>query len=77
VPWPYVPDSALAQPDRTVPNVTGRPLREAARTMHRRGFQVVVKGWGVIHHTWPAAGESAAPGTTVTMFAEPRPRSRP
>ena len=77
VPWPYVPDSALAQPDRTVPNVTGRPLREAARTMHRRGFQVVVKGWGVIHHTWPAAGERAAPGTTVTMFAEPPPVKRP
>src|SRR5437667_4147057 len=31
VPWPYVPDSAsAAPPDRIVPNVTGRPLREAA-----------------------------------------------
>ncbi len=77
VPWPYIADSALTQPERTVPNVTGRPLREAARSMHARGFQVVVKGWGVIHHTWPAAGERAAAGTTVTMFAEPRPRSRP
>jgi cell division protein FtsI (penicillin-binding protein 3) len=85
VPWPYVRDSARreggaeggAQPDRTVPNVTGRPLREAARAMHHRGFEVVIKGWGVIHHTWPAAGERAPPGTTVTMFAEPRPRSRP
>jgi cell division protein FtsI (penicillin-binding protein 3) len=73
VPWPYVPDSAPAQADRIVPNVTGRPLREAARTLHRRGFHVVVKGWGVIHHTWPAAGERAAAGATVTMFAEPPP----
>ena len=77
VAWPYVPDSAQAQVERTVPNVTGRPLREAARTLHRRGFRVVVKGWGVIHHTWPAAGERAAAGATVTMFAEPAPAPRP
>jgi len=75
--WPYVPDTATAQPDRVVPNVTGRPLREAARTLHRRGFHVVVKGWGVIHHTWPAAGERATAGTTVTVFAEPPPVTRP
>jgi cell division protein FtsI (penicillin-binding protein 3) len=73
VPWPYQPDSAQPQAERTVPDVTGRPLREAARALHRRGFHVVVKGWGVIHHTWPAAGERAPAGTTVTMFAEPRP----
>jgi cell division protein FtsI (penicillin-binding protein 3) len=77
VPWPYAPDSVQAQPERLVPNVTGRPLREAARTMHARGFRVVVKGWGVIHHTWPAAGERAEAGATVTMFAEPPPLSRP
>jgi hypothetical protein len=65
-------DSAAAQPKRAVPDVTGRPLREAARTLHRRGFRVVVKGWGVVHHSWPAAGDSAAAGKTVTLFAEPR-----
>ena len=68
---PYEPDSARAQPKRPVPDVTGRPLREAARTLHRRGFRVVVKGWGVVHHSWPAAGDSAAAGKTVTLFAEP------
>src|SRR4051812_36672994 len=64
VPWPYVPDSARAQPapDRTVPNVAGKTLRAAAGVLHRRGFQVVVKGWGIVHHTWPAAGESGAAG---------------
>jgi len=77
VPWPYVPDTATSQPDRIIPNVAGRPLREAARTLHRRGFKVVVKGWGVTHHTWPAAGEHATAGTTVTVFAEPPPLSRP
>jgi cell division protein FtsI (penicillin-binding protein 3) len=70
---PYAPDSTRAQPARAVPDVTGRSLREAARTLHRRGFRVVVRGWGVVHHSWPAAGANAAGGTTVTLFAEPRP----
>jgi membrane peptidoglycan carboxypeptidase len=65
-------DSVGALPKRAVPDVTGRPLREAARMLHRRGFRVVVKGWGVVHHSWPAAGADAAAGSTVTVFAEPR-----
>jgi cell division protein FtsI (penicillin-binding protein 3) len=74
VPWPYAPDSAEARVELVVPDVTGRSLREATRLLHRRGFQVVVKGWGPIHHTWPAAGEKAPSGTTVTMFgASPAP----
>ena len=77
VPWPYVPDTASTQPAQIVPDVTNRPLRDAVRTLHRHGFHVVVKGWGVIHHTWPAAGEQAAAGTTVTVFAEPPPARRP
>ncbi|HEX9292480.1 MAG TPA: penicillin-binding transpeptidase domain-containing protein [Gemmatimonadales bacterium] len=76
VPWPYARDTAATEPDRIIPNVTGQPLREAIRALHRRGFQVVVKGWGVIHHTWPAHGEHAAPGTTITVFAEPPPVRR-
>ncbi len=69
---PPVPDSERVQPKRAVPDVTGRQLREAALTLHRRGFRVVVKGWGVVHHSWPAAGATAAAGSTVTLFAEPR-----
>lgn len=76
MPWPYEPDSAPAQPDQPVPDVTGKSLREATRELHRRGFRVVIKGWGVIHHTWPAAGDSATAGATVTLFAEPPPLSR-
>ncbi len=76
VPWPYVPDTVAAQPDQTIPNVAGKSLRDAARALHRRGFHVVIKGWGVIHHTWPAAGEHAPAGATVTMFAEPPPVRR-
>src|SRR5712664_961956 len=41
--WPYAPDSVRGgtQPDRIVPDVTGRSLRAAARTLHRSGFHVV------------------------------------
>jgi membrane peptidoglycan carboxypeptidase len=70
MPWPYVPDSATTPPDRLIPDVSDRPLREGVRTLHQRGFRVVIKGWGRIHHTWPAAGERAAAGSTVTVFAE-------
>ena len=77
VTWPFRPDSVPAMADvarrRAVPDVTGRPLREAVRALHRRGFRVALKGWGVAHHTWPAAGDSAAAGATVTLFAAPRP----
>jgi beta-lactam-binding protein with PASTA domain len=72
VSWPYVPDSVAAAPDRVVPNVGNRPLRDAVRALHQRGFRVVIKGWGVVHHTWPAAGAQAAAGSTVTVFAEAR-----
>ncbi len=71
--WPYVPDSAVTAAPRAVPDVTGRSVREAVKMLHRRGFHVVVKGAGVAHHTWPAAGASVAVGTTVTVFAERRP----
>src|SRR3989454_632903 len=76
-PGPSRPDSVPAMADvarrRAVPDVTGRPLREAVRALHRRGFRVALKGWGVAHHTWHAAGDSAAAGATVTLFAAPRP----
>ena len=72
VSWPYQPDTTHAQPARAVPNVAGLPLREAARLLHRQGFRVVVKGWGLVHHSWPAAGQQAEVGSTVTVFAESR-----
>jgi cell division protein FtsI (penicillin-binding protein 3) len=75
VSWPYVRDTAVMQPDQRIPDVTGKSLREAARALHRRGLRVVIKGWGVVHHTWPAAGEEAPVGATVTIFAEPPPPS--
>jgi len=71
VPWPYQPDSVGERRRQTVPDVTGLRLREAVRALHRRGFRVALRGWGTAEHTWPAAGDSAATGATVTLFAEP------
>ena len=69
VPWPYHPDSAAPGPARPVPDVTGMEMRAAVRALHRRGFRVALKGWGAAEHTWPAAGDSAALGSIVTLFA--------
>lgn len=69
VPWPYLPDTADAAPSRAVPDVAGRPLREAVLALHRRGFRVIVRGSGAAEHTWPAAGERARVGSSVTLFA--------
>ena len=80
--WPFHPDSVAPAPSstprRAIPDVAGRPLRDAIRALHRRGFRVVVKGWGVVDHTWPAAGDSAAAGSLVTLFASrPAPSAPP
>src|SRR2546422_672461 len=73
VPWPYERDSTGVGggPRRVVPDVAGFGMREAVRTLHRRGFRVALRGWGVAEHTWPAAGDSAAAGSMVTLFADP------
>src|SRR5881397_611013 len=71
VPWPYERDSTGVGPRRAVPDVAGVGMREAVRTLHRRGFRVALRGWGVAEHTWPAAGDSAAAGSMVTLFADP------
>ena len=71
VPWPYQPDSAAPGPRGPIPDVTGLGMREAVRALHRRGFRVTLKGWGWAEHTWPAAGDSASVGSTVTLFAGP------
>src|SRR5882672_3543824 len=76
VPWPYQPDSAGVGPRRAVPDVAGFGMREAVRTLHRRGFRVSLRGWGVAEHTWPAAGDSAAAGSMVTLFADPHAADR-
>jgi cell division protein FtsI (penicillin-binding protein 3) len=67
--WPYQPDrqSAVA---RAVPEVAGRPVREAVLALHRRGFRVSLQGLGRVTRTLPAAGESAGAGTAVIVWAD-------
>jgi cell division protein FtsI (penicillin-binding protein 3) len=74
VAWPYRPDTAAGGERRVIPEVRGRPLREAALSLHRRGFRVALRGWGVADHTWPAAGDSARVGGLITLFAAPAAR---
>jgi hypothetical protein len=73
VPWPYRPDTTAPPPSRAVPDVSGRTVREAVHTLHRRGFRVVLRGWGAADRTWPPAGARAPAGALVTLFAAPRP----
>lgn len=73
VAWPYRPDTTTPAPARTVPDVSGRTVREAVHTLHRRGFRVVLRGWGTADRTWPPAGARAPAGALVTLFAEARP----
>jgi len=73
VPWPYHPDTVTAHSARVVPDVAGRSMRAAVYVLHRRGFRVALKGWGVAQRTAPAAGDSAPVGSLVTLFAGPAP----
>ena len=74
VPWPFHPDTAPRRIERRpVPDVRGLSLRAAVRTLHRRGFRVTVRGWGIADHTTPAAGSPATPGSVITVLAEERP----
>lgn len=69
VPWPYRPDTAARSPGRIVPDVSGQPLREAVKSLHRRGFRVALRGWGTPDRTLPAAGSTAPAGSIVTLIA--------
>jgi cell division protein FtsI (penicillin-binding protein 3) len=55
---------------RPVPDVAGQSIREAALALHRRGFQVNLRGLGRVVGTVPAAGENARPGSSVVVLAE-------
>jgi cell division protein FtsI (penicillin-binding protein 3) len=66
---PYHPAEGSTAP-RPVPDVSGQSIREAALALHRRGFQVNLRGLGRVVGTVPGAGESARPGSSVVVLAE-------
>jgi len=70
VPWPLRGDSTKPRDLRPVPNVIGANLRKAAVAIHRRGFQVALRGSGQVVRTSPAAGDSLTAGGTVTVWAQ-------
>ncbi|HEU5169896.1 MAG TPA: penicillin-binding protein 2 [Gemmatimonadales bacterium] len=69
VPWP--PPKPPRPGARLVPEVRGANVREAALALHRRGFRVHLRGTGRVAHTAPAAGQPAAPGSTVVVWTVP------
>ena len=48
----------------------GANLRKAAVALHRRGFQMALKGGGLVVRTSPAPGDSLTAGGTVTVWAQ-------
>jgi cell division protein FtsI (penicillin-binding protein 3) len=70
VPWPSAAAPDSAEPAALVPNLVGVPVRRATVALHRRGFRVAVNGLGLVTRTDPAAGDSAAAHSTVTVWAQ-------
>jgi cell division protein FtsI (penicillin-binding protein 3) len=69
VPWPRppVPTGPRALP---VPDVQGTSIREAVLALHRSGFRVELRGAGRVARTSPGAGQPAAAGSVVTVWAD-------
>jgi cell division protein FtsI (penicillin-binding protein 3) len=55
-----------------VPDVSGLPLRDAARRLHALGVRVRIQGSGSVRSTRPAAGEPVARGDTLVIVGEGR-----
>jgi cell division protein FtsI (penicillin-binding protein 3) len=69
VSWPPAPATGSAQ-NRTVPDVRGMSLREAARRLHRVGLQVKVTGWGTVRSSSPVSGSTVQPGSPILLTAD-------
>jgi cell division protein FtsI (penicillin-binding protein 3) len=69
VSWPIRSTDSVPSPV-PVPSVKGGSVREAALALHRRGLRMRLQGLGRVTRTAPSAGELAAPGASVTVWAE-------
>jgi cell division protein FtsI (penicillin-binding protein 3) len=63
---------AAEPPSAAVPDLEGLPLRDAARRAHALGFQVRLRGSGVVERTDPANGALLAPGDTLLIVGRDR-----
>jgi cell division protein FtsI (penicillin-binding protein 3) len=70
VSWPYRERTPKAV-SGPVPDVTGASVRAAVAALHRRGYRVALHGVGSVTRTEPAAGDTAAAGTVVTVWTGP------
>lgn len=62
------PDAGPPQASE-IPDVTGLAVRQAILMLHRRGFRVDLRGEGMVVRTQPVAGDSAAAGGRVVVWA--------
>jgi cell division protein FtsI (penicillin-binding protein 3) len=69
VDWPAKPNGAV-NAIRPVPDVAGRPAREAIALLHAEGFRVAVDGLGAVSATEPRAGTPVRTGATITIQAD-------
>ena len=67
---PIAPLRVAPRPPRSVPDVRGLSLRDAARALHTAGFRVRIVA-GAPGLTIPAAGAIARPGTVVLLGGTP------
>jgi cell division protein FtsI (penicillin-binding protein 3) len=67
--WPYAAPDTL-EGARDVPEVAGRPVRQATLALHRSGFRVTLHGLGRVSRSLPAAGDKLPRGATVTVWAQ-------
>lgn len=70
LPWPGGAGEALPRLRLPVPNTVGNSTRRAVLALHRRGFEVDLRGSGSVMRTAPAPGDSALTGGSVTVWAE-------
>jgi cell division protein FtsI (penicillin-binding protein 3) len=75
VAWPPAEDNDSTAM-RSVPDVIGLSLRDAARRLHRAGLRVRVRGWGIVGSTEPGPGTELAAGALVTLNGRDRIRVR-
>jgi membrane peptidoglycan carboxypeptidase len=68
--WPGGDAETPAKLRLPVPNTVGNSARRAVLALHRRGFEVDLRGQGTVIRTAPAPGDSALTGGSVTVWAE-------